>query len=126
MSVPVNENENSLNKVLYAEAWCLNESLWRTYINNAFKEIEIEDPGSSSVGRKTRMSRLKVSTQIHGENILGTVKWIASDVDIDSLDRAIKVNNDNMFEKGLYFMEPFWTTAIFPHLITKALTVNID
>jgi hypothetical protein len=58
---------------------------------------------------------------------MGSVKWISKDIDVKLLDDKIKVNNDeNLFEKGLYFVEPFWTTCIIPHLVVKDALVSID
>ena len=125
-TMPINESEKPIDRILYAENWCLNESLWKTYITNAIKDIEIEQTGSSSPGKRTKLTRLRIYTKIHGEVVFGSVKWISNDVDIDMLDKRLKADNENMFEKGLYFIEAFWTTAIYPHMITKTPAIAID
>jgi hypothetical protein len=111
-----------IQKILYSENWCSSEWLWNTYILNALREIEQEQLSLVENSKKIKISRLRVITRVHGDIVMGTVKWISRDVDIKILDDKIKVNS----EKGLYFVEPFWTTYIVPHLVIKDNSINID
>jgi len=117
-TLPVIESEKPIEKILYAEEWCLNESVWRTYIQNAFREI---DPS-----KRARVNRLRIFTKVHGDIIIGNVKWVSSDIDIDALNENIRTNDENMFEKGLYFIEPYWSTCIVPHYVSKSRMVSVD
>ena len=116
-----------IEKILYSENWCSSEWLWKTYILNALREIEQEQLSPITSAKRVKISRLKVITRVHGDLIMGTVKWISRDMNVKILDDKIKVNNEEgLFEKGLYFIEPFWTTCIIPHLVVKDNIVNID
>ena len=116
--VPVGENVDPIEKIIHAEDWCLNESIWKTYILNALKEM--------IPNRKARIHRLKIHTRVNGDIILGNVKWVSNDMNISLFNERIKTNHEEFFEKGIYFIEPYWSTCIVPHLITKTRIITID
>jgi len=124
-SLPTHERIDPIAKILYAENWCLNEGLWRNYIQNAFAEVESYIACSPSP-KKTKISRFKVHTRIHGDLIVGNVRWVSTNSDIDRLNDKIKSTEATFFEKGIHFIEPFWTTSIVPHLITKTAIAHVD
>jgi hypothetical protein len=119
-TLPVFKKDNPIDKILYAEDWCTQELVWRNYIQNAFREIEEQQLHTPNASKKLKISRMRVFTRVQGNVIMGSVRWISKDVDIVMLNETIKIDNLDLFEKGLYFVEPFWTTSIAPYLITKA------
>ena len=125
-SKPINKYEKSLEKVLYTEQWCQNESIWKTYINNALKEIEVEQGADRNPVKRATVNRLKIYTKVHGNIVIGNVKWYSSDVDVSVLNNKIHENDENFYEKGMYFIEPFWTTCIIPRYVVKSQIVNVD
>jgi hypothetical protein len=119
-SIPVDTKYTAIDKIMYAESWCLSESLWRSYIQNALREVE-SDPT-----KKVSISRLKIDTKVYGNNVVGKIKWIYKDIDIGPLNALIKTSDENLFEKGIYFIEPFWSTLIIPRSVKKCPVVSVD
>jgi len=121
-TLPTFGEKTPIESILYAENWCSSEFLWKTYLNNAFKELYAE----KNEAKSTRISRLKIYTRVNGDLIIGNVKWISKDVDIHLLNQKIKIEDENFFERGMYFIEAFWTTTIIPYNVSKAPIVHIN
>ena len=121
-TVPADKTHTPSEQVFYAERWCSNPILWRALIENAMSEIVYKSAHPSMNYSRVKINGLQIHTSINGDSIIGDIQWACRDINIDLLNDILEVkNNDELYEKGIHFAEPFWTTSIICTQITKEI-----
>jgi len=119
-TVPADKTHTPSEHIFYAERWCSNPILWRALIENAMSEVVYRSLYPSANYPRVKINGLQIHTSINGDTISGSIKWGCRDINIDMLNDILEVkNNDELYEKGIHFAEPFWTTSIIAEKITK-------
>jgi len=120
-SVSENASHASLTNILYAEAWCSNRTMWRQIITNILSETQYNQSYSTTL-EPTKVEQMKITTRVHKNHIIGTVSWVADEMDVELLNEYVKKRD----AQGIFVIEPYWTTGIILMEVVKTPFVRTD